>query len=139
MLIRRLDHVNIRTRDIPTVVAFYRDILELEERDPPSNLDRTMVRWMYDDRNDPIVHISTPGSLSEHGQDDDLTGNTGGLDHYAFQCVGIEPLRERLKQFDVPWRENRVDVIKMTQVFIHDPTGVQIELNVFDSDPSATA
>jgi len=132
MLIKRLDHVNIRTRDIPTVVAFYRDILELEERDPPPNLDKTMVRWMYDHKDDAIIHISTPGSLSEHGAQDDLSGPTGGLDHIAFQCVGYLPLVERLKQFGVAWRENRVEVIKMTQVFVHDPTGVQIELNVFD-------
>lgn len=137
MLIKRLDHVNIRTRDIPTVVAFYRDVLELEERDPPPNLDRTMVRWMYDHKNDPIVHISTPGSLSEHGRDDDLSGPTGGLDHIAFQCIGFDALVARMKTHNIPWRENRVEVIKMTQVFIHDPTGVQIELNVFDEDPAA--
>jgi len=135
MLIKRLDHVNIRTRDLPPVVAFYRDILELEERDPPSNLDRTMVRWMYDHKDDPIVHISTPGALSEHGIYDNITGTTGGLDHVAFQCVGLGSLVERLKKHNVPWRENRVEVIKMTQVFLHDPTGVQIELNVFDEDP----
>jgi len=138
MLIKRLDHVNIRTRDLPPVVAFYRDILELEERDPPSNLDKTMVRWMYH-KEDPIVHISTPGALSVHGQYDNITGTTGGLDHVAYQCHGIEPLRVRLKEHGVPWRENRVEVIKMTQVFIHDPTGVQIELNVFDEDPSPDA
>jgi catechol 2,3-dioxygenase-like lactoylglutathione lyase family enzyme len=132
MLIKRLDHVNIRTRDIPAVVAFYRDILELEERDPPPNLDKTMVRWMYDHKDDAIIHISTPGSLSEHGATDDLSGPTGGLDHIAFQCIGYAPLVERLKQSGVVWRENRVEVIKMTQVFVHDPTGVQIELNVFD-------
>ena len=135
MLIKRLDHVNIRTRDLPPVVAFYRDILELEERDPPANLDRTMVRWMYDHKNDPIVHISTPGALSEHGVYDAITGTTGGLDHVAFQCIGLGPLVERLNKHGVPWRENRVEVIKMTQVFLHDPTGVQIELNVFDEDP----
>jgi hypothetical protein len=97
-----------------------------------------MVRWMYDHKDDPIVHISTPGALSEHGQYDNITGTTGGLDHVAYQCFGIDPLRERLKKFNVPWRENRVEVIKMTQVFIHDPTGVQIELNVFDEDPTPT-
>jgi len=135
MLIRRLDHVNIRTRDLPPVVAFYRDILQLEERDPPSNLDKMMVRWMYDDKDDPIVHISTPGALSEHGQYDKITGTTGGLDHIAFQCTGFDALVERLERHGVPWRQNRVEVIKMTQVFLHDPTGVQIELNVFDEDP----
>jgi hypothetical protein len=89
---------------------------------------------MYDRENRPLVHISTPGALSFHGKDDDLTGNTGGLDHVAFTCVGIEPLRERLRQFNVPWRENRVEVIKMTQVFVHDPSGVQLELNVMDEE-----
>jgi catechol 2,3-dioxygenase-like lactoylglutathione lyase family enzyme len=136
MLVKRLDHVNIRTRDLPAVVAFYRDILELEERDPPPNLDRTQVRWMYDHKNDPIVHISTPGSLSAHGAGDDLTGPTGGLDHVAFQCVGLGPLIERLDRHGIPWRQNRVEPIAMTQVFVRDPAGVQIELNVFDEDPA---
>lgn len=135
MLIKRLDHVNIRTRDLPSVVAFYRDILELEERDPPPNLDSRLVRWMYDQRNDPIVHISTPGSLSHHGSEDAITGNTGGLDHIAFQCIGLDDLITRLKKYGVAWRESRVDAIGMTQIFLRDPTGVQIELNVFDEDP----
>lgn len=134
MLIRRLDHVNIRTRDIPAVVAFYRDVLQLEERDPPSNLDKTQVRWMYDHLDRPLVHISTPGSLSWHGQDDDLTGNTGGLDHIAFTCVGYDALIERLNRFGIPWRHNRVEPIRMTQVFVHDPSGVQLELNVMDDE-----
>ncbi len=134
MLIRRLDHVNIRTRDIPAVVAFYRDVLELEERDPPSNLDKTQVRWMYDNLNRPLVHISTPGSLSYHGAEDDLTGNTGGLDHIAFTCFGYDALVARLDKFGIEWRRNRVDEIGMTQVFVHDPSGVQLELNVMDDE-----
>jgi catechol 2,3-dioxygenase-like lactoylglutathione lyase family enzyme len=135
MLIKRLDHINIRTRDLAATVAFYRDILGLEERDPPPNLDKSLVRWMYDNNGDPIVHISTPGSLSSDGVDDEITGSTGGLDHVAFQCVGVAGLVQRLKSHDIPWRENRVEAIGMTQIFLQDPTGIQIELNLFDEDP----
>ena len=63
----RLDHVNVQTTRLADTVAFYRDVLGLEQRDPPG-LDPKLVQWMHDEDGHALIHVSTVGSLLADGE-----------------------------------------------------------------------
>ena len=60
----RLDHVNVQTLQLAATVAFYRDVIGLEQRDPPG-LDPKLVQWMHGAGGHALVHISTVGRSSQ--------------------------------------------------------------------------
>jgi catechol 2,3-dioxygenase-like lactoylglutathione lyase family enzyme len=122
-----LDHVNIQTADLAGSVAFYRDIIGLDVRDPPE-LDPARVQWMHDDRGHAIIHLSSAGSLlgeagKERGRD------TGAVHHVALDCKGHDAMQALLTAKGLPFRVNHVVSIDLRQIFIEDPNGVLLELN----------
>jgi catechol 2,3-dioxygenase-like lactoylglutathione lyase family enzyme len=129
-VIRRLDHVNLITDQLDETAIFYARVLGLARRDPPANLDRLKVQWMYDDGDRPIIHISTPSALFG---DDTVKAGTGGgaVHHIALDCAGFEAMEERLEGLGVERRINQVPPIGLRQIFVHDPNGVMVELNFF--------
>lgn len=119
MRVLGLDHVNIA--GTPEVIErcrrFYVDVLGLTEGHRPNF--RSRGHWLYTG-SDPIVHLVVNG---EDG------GGAGALDHFSFRCADLDgtiaSLRERNIEFTLdPARET-----KNAQIFLHDPAGVQIELN----------
>lgn len=128
MRVNGLDHVNIQTLRLAETVRFFTDVLDLEVRDPPPNLDRTLVQWMFDAEGRAIFHLSTPGSLSGvesfHESPD-----TGAVDHVALDCSGHDAMVQRLEAMGIEHRKLHHEAIGLKQVFVHDPNGVLIELN----------
>ena len=123
-----LDHVNLQTTRLLETVAFYRDVIGLEVRDPPG-LDPSLVQWMHDERGHGIIHLSTVGSLLGEAPASLDGGGTGAVHHVALDCAGHDAMLAKLDGYGLPYRLNHVAVIDLRQIFVQDPNGVLLELN----------
>jgi catechol 2,3-dioxygenase-like lactoylglutathione lyase family enzyme len=123
-----LDHVNVQTTRLAETVAFYRDVIGLEQRDPPG-LDPKLVQWMHDESGHALVHLSTVGSLLGDDGQAVLAGNTGAVHHVALLCTGHDAMVRLLENHGLGYRLNHVRVIDLKQIFVEDPNGVLLELN----------
>lgn len=122
-----LDHVNLETTDLAGSVAFYRDVIGLDVRDPPG-LDPARVQWMHDERGHAIIHLSTAGSML--GETGHVRGReTGAVHHVALDCTGHDAMQALLTAKGLPFRNNHVVAIDLRQIFVEDPNGVLLELN----------
>lgn len=123
-----LDHINIQTVKLVETVAFYRDVLDLDARDPPPPLDPALVQWMFDPEGRAIFHLSTPGSLNAV-KDVNIGTDTGAVHHVALACTGHDAMIATLDRLGLEHRENHVLAIDLKQIFVRDPNGVLLELN----------
>ena len=123
-----LDHINIQTVKLGETVAFYRDVLDLEARDPPPPLDPAEVQWMFNPEGRAIFHLSGPGTLNAIG-DINVGDDTGAVHHVALACKGHDAMVEKLDRLGLVHRENHVVAIDLKQIFVRDPNGVLLELN----------
>ena len=76
----------------------------------------------------PAVHVADRAAYEAHAG---VSGGTGALDHIAFSASGYEELKARLDAQGVSAVENEIPGV-MRQLFIEDPHGVRLELNVRD-------
>ena len=117
-----LDHVNIRTDDVPTSARYYANLLGLEPRDAPSKMTREQACWLFDQQGHAIIHLF---------KGTQAPGLTGAIHHVALRCTGktalLDKLRERGEKFDVCEAGGG-----LTLVFLRDPHGVLLELNFTD-------
>jgi catechol 2,3-dioxygenase-like lactoylglutathione lyase family enzyme len=123
-----LDHVNLQTTRLTETVAFYRDVIGLEVRDPPG-LDPSLVQWMHDERGHGIIHLSTVGSLLGEAPATLEGRGTGAVHHVALDCTGHDRMIAVLEARGLPYRLNHVGMIDLKQIFVTDPNGVLLELN----------
>jgi len=123
-----LDHVNLQTTRLAETVAFYRDVIGLEVRDPPG-LDPSLVQWMHDERGHGIIHLSTTGSLLGEAPATLDGSGTGAVHHVALDCSGHDAMIATLQAHGLSYRLNHVAVIDLKQIFVQDPNGVLLELN----------
>jgi catechol 2,3-dioxygenase-like lactoylglutathione lyase family enzyme len=143
MMIKKLQHYNIRTTKFDETVAFYRDVLGMKNAVPPGAPDGTPPAWLYDDSGEPIVHLLRVDPIDSEGAYAKMSAFRGGpdkrfpygfsgsgsIDHVALACENWDEVIARLKQHDVPYRENHVPRMNMRQLFISDPNGITLELN----------
>ncbi len=123
-----LDHVNLQTTRLAETVAFYRDVIGLEVRDPPG-LDPSRIQWMHDEQGRGIIHLSTAGSLLGETPAALNGSGTGAVHHVALDCEGHDAMVAKLSALGLPHRLNHVAVIDLKQIFVQDPNGVLLELN----------
>lgn len=115
-----LHHFTVRVRpdELPEVAAFWRYVVGLEEGGRPDFA--FSGHWLYLG-GAPVVHLA--GTLDAAAP----TG-TGRLDHVALQASGLGAWRARLDGLGVPFREAPVRGLRLHQIFLRDPVGVQVEL-----------
>jgi catechol 2,3-dioxygenase-like lactoylglutathione lyase family enzyme len=58
---------------------------------------------------------------------------TGPVDHIAFNGTDCEGIKSALAAHGVRFAVNDIPSIGLTQLFLHDPNGVKIEINVRDN------
>ncbi len=117
MTVSALDHVNVRTADLEATRRFYVDVLGLRDGDRPGFT--SVGAWLYSG-DAPLVHLVA--------RDDALDGPTGAVDHIAFRARGLADVIARLDDRAIAYTRRTVPGRGITQVFLHDPNGVQIEL-----------
>lgn len=120
-----LDHVNIAVPPalLDEVRDFYCQLLGLEVGPRPA-FDRRGY-WLYG-RNGACVHLVESESHRRHEV-------PGHLDHVAFRAEDLDGTLRRLEAAGVACRRNRIPELGLTQVFLHDPAGVRVELSFGDA------
>lgn len=139
MVVRRLEHYNIRTTKFAETVKFYDDALGMKARRAPMLPEDGPATWIYDDSGVAAIHL-TPvdpadplGSYAKMtqyrgGEGDAAFEGSGAIDHVAFECEGIEEIKARLTAMNVKFVENVFPGF-LSQLFLKDPNGVMLELN----------
>ncbi|MCU0945553.1 MAG: VOC family protein [Rubritepida sp.] len=130
-----LNHFTIRTADLAATRAFYVEVLGMEEgHRPPLGFPG---HWLYCGGM-PTVHLVGPRE-SDAGEPPRRPQPTGLFDHIAFSCTGLAEMRARLQRHGVAFSERVVPRDGQTQLFLHDPDGVAVELNFPPQETTAAA
>jgi catechol 2,3-dioxygenase-like lactoylglutathione lyase family enzyme len=112
-----IDHVNIRTRDIPASARFYAELFELEARNAPG-YPADFVQWMYNDKNRLFIHLRAY---------DTEPGSTGVVDHVAINCTDKAEFVRRLTAMGREFQTREVPEEGATVIYTQDPHGVMLE------------
>lgn len=123
MSISGLDHINIDTCLPDETVAFYTDVLGLENRaqDRP-NFDFPGAWLFAGDR--AVVHLN----FIEDGRK--LPSTTGAFNHVAFEGRDFDAMCSLLDAKGLPYRSAARPEIDLKQIFVDDPNGVRVEINI---------
>lgn len=130
MRVNRIDHFNIRTRDLDRLCEFYTGVvgLEIGERPP---FDSPGV-WLYAGGH-AILHVGVANDGEGHGD------GTLPLDHIALETEGLADALARIEKAGIEYRMVDVPGRDMKQIFIRDPDGVALELNFTNPEDLAAA
>jgi catechol 2,3-dioxygenase-like lactoylglutathione lyase family enzyme len=121
MSVGLLDHYNVRTRKLAETVAFYQDVLGLENGPRPAfNFPGA---WLYSEGK-PVVHLRDITPLGEAQKPD-----SGVIHHIAFVSTGFRQMKEKLAAKGVWYETSEVPGGTLWQIFVRDPNGIVIELN----------
>lgn len=118
-MIRRLDHVNVRTANLEQLVRFYSDALGLEQGErPPLGFPGA---WMYAGGQAVIHLVGVPQQPRPEG---DLR-----LEHFAFSATGLDELLARLQQQGVDFKQSRQPGTGNVIINLQDPDGNRLHLD----------
>jgi catechol 2,3-dioxygenase-like lactoylglutathione lyase family enzyme len=121
-----IDHVFVLTDDLEASRRFYCDLLGLEQCERPSF--PFAGYWLGSDGR-VFVHLGDRsefrGALAALG----LEEGTGPVDHVAIRVEALDELAARLAAAGVEAVANEVPGVSR-QLFVTDPNGVRIEVNV---------
>jgi catechol 2,3-dioxygenase-like lactoylglutathione lyase family enzyme len=140
MVVRRLEHYNIRTTKFAETVKFYDDALDMQAQRAPMAAADSPATWLYDDSGVAAIHL-TPvdpadpaGSYARiaqyrGGEPDAAFQGSGAIDHIAFECENYDEIKSRLQSMNLQFVENSFPNFDLRQIFVKDPNGVTLELN----------
>lgn len=127
MALHGLEHVLVLTDDLEATKAFYCDVLGFEAGDrPPLPFPGY---WLYLG-GVACLHIADRAAYEMHAEALGLGRFPGPVDHLAFAAGDHEALVARLEARGIDVVSNDVPAAGIRQLFLHDPNGVRIELNV---------
>ena len=131
MAIEGLNHFNIMgSRSIIEEVRdFYVDVIGLSEGWRP-DFDFE-GHWLYAG-DAPILHlmVSEEGAVTDDGG---LSSKTGHLDHIALTAADLTTVESRLIELGQVYKKKVIPGFNVTQLFLHDPIGLGVELNFSES------
>jgi catechol 2,3-dioxygenase-like lactoylglutathione lyase family enzyme len=127
MPLERLEHVLVLTDDLERTRAFYCDVLGFEEGERPRLAFPGY--WLYLD-GVACVHVAERAAYEAHASEVGLGPVAGPIDHLAFAATDREALATRLEAAGIRAVANDVPAAAFRQLFVEDPNGVRIELNV---------
>src|SRR5436190_9088640 len=132
MPITKMEHFLVLTDDIEKTRAFYCDVLGLRVGPrPPLEFSGY---WLYIG-DVPSIHIGEWKSYTAHSLANGIpvttpAPGTGPVDHIAFNGTNYEEIRERLQRHGAKFSLNIVPESDLWQLFLNDPNGVKIEINI---------
>ncbi len=127
MRVEGINHVNIVAADIDRTIRFYEDVLGMQAREIPVAPAGFGGRWIYDEQDQPIVHVQQYNA-ERHGPLDE-SGSTGRIDHIAMTCSGFDSMLKRCTDLGLEHRVNDRQFGNLRQIFVTDPDCVLLELN----------
>jgi catechol 2,3-dioxygenase-like lactoylglutathione lyase family enzyme len=132
MPLTQLEHYLVLTDDLDGTRDFYRDALGLREgARPPLGFPGY---WLYVG-DVPCIHIAEWNTYGKHSIAAGISvtapaTGTGPLDHIAFNAVDLAGVKARLTAHKIEYSVNEVPTAGLIQLFLKDPNGVKIEINV---------
>lgn len=131
MAVLALDHVNIRTQDVPGTVAFFRDVLGLRAEVAPGSPSIDRGCWIHDPADRPIVHIGPIDAAypSDAAHPFEPTQGGGAVHHVALECDDFEAMSARLEAGGHSYTVNDIPQIGLRQLFVAEHNGILLELN----------
>ena len=132
MPLTQLEHYLVLTDDLDGTRDFYRDALGLREgARPPLGFPGY---WLYLGEV-PCIHIAEWNTYRAHSIAAGISVSapapgTGALDHIAFNAADLGSVKTRLLAHRIAYAVNEVPAAGLTQLFLMDPNGVKIEINV---------
>jgi catechol 2,3-dioxygenase-like lactoylglutathione lyase family enzyme len=132
MPLTQMEHFLVLTDDIDATRDFYVHALGMTVGPrPPLEFPGY---WMYVG-NVPCVHIGDWKVYQAHSESMGIpvsqrARGTGPLDHIAFNGSNYAEVTQRLERHAVHFASNTVPGIGLRQLFLEDPNGVKIEINI---------
>lgn len=129
----KLHHVNVCSKDVPGLEAFYRDVLDLQP-EPSLEKGRILDKDGYPGK----VAFLSDGVTQFHLAEKDFgisfrTGqavNPVERGHIAFRTDDIEAFKQRLTEKGIPFSDFGAWAMKgWAQIFFYDPEGNVIEVH----------
>ncbi len=120
MALSGLNHVSTGPRDLEATKDFYVDVLGLRVGDRP--VLPFPGYWLYIG-SQAVIHLLGTEPSAEPAPP------TGRLDHFAFEGSGLDEIKGRLAKHAVKYDEREIASVNLTQLFMHDPDGVAVEIN----------
>jgi catechol 2,3-dioxygenase-like lactoylglutathione lyase family enzyme len=127
MPLHGLEHALVLTDDLEATRAFYCDVLGFEAGKRPQLAFPGY--WLYLD-GVACLHVAERAAYEAHAEEVGLRRAKGSIDHLAFAASDHEALAARLEAAGVAAVRNDVPAAGFRQLFVEDPNGVRIELNV---------
>jgi catechol 2,3-dioxygenase-like lactoylglutathione lyase family enzyme len=126
MRIAGLFHVAIKTNDLEATRFFYCKVLGLVEVPRPDFGYPGAWLGCAVPGGQAIFHIYAGGpALAADGR---APSGTAAIDHVSLSCTGYHAFASRFRKFKLDWREFLVPGTTLWQLFVYDPSGVQLEL-----------
>lgn len=125
-IITGLFHVAIKTADLHKTRWFYCELLGLSEVARPDFGYPGAWIAVPTPVGEAIIHIYAGGPAL--GVDGIVATGTAAIDHISLTAVGYHDFIARFRQHDIDWREFLVPGTTYWQLFVYDPSGVQLEL-----------
>jgi catechol 2,3-dioxygenase-like lactoylglutathione lyase family enzyme len=124
-----LDHLLVLTDDIDATRDFWCEALDLEvgER-PPLEFPGY---WLYG-AGAPCVHVAERAAYVAHSARIGIPAAAGPVEHVAFDAEDYDVLASRIERGGIEAFRNAVPGV-IRQLFVEDPNGVKIEINVKES------
>jgi catechol 2,3-dioxygenase-like lactoylglutathione lyase family enzyme len=132
MPITQLQHFMVLAKDLEKTRAFYCDVLGMRVGERPPF--RFSGLWIYVG-DVACVHVAERASYEETSRTtanpaDPNDHGSGSVDHIAFAATDYDELVARFESRGVPYRSTQVPGKPLRQLFVHDPDGIQIEINI---------
>jgi catechol 2,3-dioxygenase-like lactoylglutathione lyase family enzyme len=135
MPLTQLEHYLVLTDDLDGTRDFYSRALGMRVgARPPLAFPGY---WLYVGEV-PCIHIAEWESYRAHSTEVGIrvstrAAGTGPVDHIAFNGVDCAAIKAMLTAYGLEFAVNEVPAIGLTQLFLHDPNGVKVEINVRDA------
>jgi len=132
MPITHMQHYMVLAKDLEKTRAFYCEVLGLREGPRPPFRFKGM--WIYAG-DIACIHVAERASYDETSRTpanpaDPVNHGSGTVDHIAFAATDYDELTARFAKAGVTFRATRVPGKDLRQLFVFDPDGIQIEINI---------
>ena len=125
MKINRLDHVNLRTMQLDTMIAWYVDVLGLQNGARPDF--GFPGAWLYAG-DAAVVHMSQVDGDAGAGSEAALK-----LEHFALTATGSAEFEDRLNAHGVTFKKSGLPELGIIAFNIWDPDGNHIHVDFTDA------
>ena len=125
-IVTGLLHIAIKTNDLGRTMRFYTEVIGLSQSFRPDFGYPGAWLAVPTPVGEAVIHIYAGGpALGTEGK---APTGTAAIDHVSLTGVGYHDFIARIRDHGLDWREFLVPGTTLWQIFVYDPSGVQLEL-----------